>query len=76
MRNCVIEIEELKGKLSSSKQLEEESLSNANKWMVEARETQEKYEREIVQHARLDYHVSHMTFHNFSLPGILRLLAN
>lgn len=42
----------MKGKLSCSKQLEEESLANANKWMAEARETQEKYEREIVQHAR------------------------
>jgi len=52
VRTCLTEIEELKGKLSCSKQLEEESLANANKWMAEARETQEKYEREIVQHAR------------------------
>ena len=52
MRLAVTEIEELKSKLSTSKQMETEAQSNADKWLSEARETQEKYEREIVQHAR------------------------
>ena len=52
MRSSLTEIEELKSKLIASKQMETEAQNNANKWLVEARETQEKYEREIVQHAR------------------------
>ena len=52
MMLAVTEIEELKSKLSTSKQMETEAQSNADKWLSEARETQEKYEREIVQHAR------------------------
>ena len=52
MRSASTEIEELKSNLITSKQIETEAQSNASKWLSEARETQEKYEREIVQHAR------------------------
>ena len=44
MRLAVTEIEELKSKLSTSKQMETEAQSNADKWLSEARETQENEE--------------------------------
>merc|ERR1712038_1048779 len=52
LRNCLAEVEELKAKLATSKQVEDEAKENASKWLNETKETQEKYEREIVQHAR------------------------
>ena len=52
MRSALTEIEELKSKLTTSSKMETEAQTNADKWLSEARETQEKYEREIVQHAR------------------------
>ena len=52
VRNSLAEIVELKTRLETSKLAEDEAKQNAVKWSSEARETQEKYEREIVQHAR------------------------
>ena len=52
VRNCLTEMEDMKAKLATSKVAEEEARENATKWLNESKETQEKYEREIVQHAR------------------------
>ena len=52
LRSSLTEIEEMRSKLATSKQVEDEARVNAEKWLNEAKETQEKYEREIVQHAR------------------------
>ena len=44
LRNCLAEVEELKAKLVTSKQVEDEAKENASKWLNETKETQEKYD--------------------------------
>jgi len=52
LRTSLSELDELKIRLSSAESVEKEAKEEASRLGKEAREAQEKYEREIVQHAK------------------------
>jgi len=52
LRSSLAELEELRVRMASAESVEKEAKEEAGRLGEEAREAQEKYEREIVQHAR------------------------
>ena len=52
VRTCLTDLEEIKARLAISERAEREARENAEKWQKDAKCNQEKYENEIVQHAR------------------------